>query len=326
MEQMASNSKFELTKDNYYSREADRHYLSCSQYEDFLKCEAAAMAKLQGRYVPEESEAFLVGRYFHSWFEGEAEFKKFCDDNSSKIFKTKTTQARGTEIIGKYAPFEQADKMIATANNDPEIKRLIDMPGQNEIVMHGQLFGMYPWKIRLDKYIPEKRLIIDWKTVANIQEVTWSNSAGGKVTFIENYNYMMRAAAYIDIEKQFTGNTTDPIFLLVCLSKQDPSDKEIIILNHRQRLDLELEKIQEHAGRIQRIKDGLHAPTRCGYCEYCRGTKRIFGPIEYFKLEPANRGPREEDYAYVPGFEENSATTETATEIQTTISEQAAGS
>lgn len=320
MEQMQSNSEFVLDKDNYYSREADRHYLSASQYEAFLECEAAAMAKLQGRYTPEESEALLVGRYFHSWFEGEAEFKQFCAENSSKIFKIKETKARGIEIVGKYAPFEVADRMIAKANADPMIKQLIDLPGENEIMMHGKLFGMYPWKIRLDKYIPDKRLIIDWKTVANIQEVTWSAKEGAKVTFIENFNYMMRAAVYIEIEKQFTGKQTDPVFMLVCLSKQDPPDKEMILLNHRQRLDLELEKIQERIGRIQRIKDGLIVPTRCGHCEYCRSTKKIFSPIEYFKLEPANRGPREEDYAYST---DSVAEPEQAEEIQATIPDTA---
>ena len=323
MEQTQNNSEFELTKDNYYTKEADRHYLSCSQFEDFLSCEAAAMAKIQGRYVPEETEALLVGRYFHSWFEGAMEYQKFCDENFDKIYKTKETKARGLEIIGKYKPFEVADQMIATANNDPNIKRLIDMPGENEVMMHGKLFGMYPWKIRLDKHFPDQMMIIDWKTVANIQETLWSTRERAHVSFVENFNYMMRAAVYIEIYKQFTSRTTDPVFMLVCLSKQDPPDKEMILLNHRQRLDLELEKVQERVGRIQRIKDGLVKPTRCGCCEYCRSTKKLFGPIEYFKLEPANRGPREEDYAYVPGFnDEEPAATE---EIQTTISEQTTG-
>lgn len=287
----------ELNRNNYYTPEADTEYMSCSQYEEFLDCEARAMAKLDKRFVRKDSEAFLVGNYFHTYFEGMEAHKQFCKEHFDDVFKTKTTKSRGTEIIGKYAPYVQADKMIAAAEADPNIKKLIDMPGQNEVIMTGNLLGKYPWKIRLDKYIENPRLIIDWKTVANIWEMTWDPEAGGKVTFVERFKYLMRAAVYCEIEKQFTGNSTDADFWLVCLSKQDPVDKEIISLRHRQALDLELEKISEHMPRIQNIKAGLIKPRRCGHCEYCRATKRTGNmPLEYWKLEPGNRDPRQEDY------------------------------
>ena len=286
-----------LTADNYYAPEADREYLSCSQYEMFLKCEAAAMAKLQGRYrIEKESDAFFAGHYFHSYFEGPEAFAQFCKDNFDRIYKTKTTKTRGLEIIGKYAPIELVDKMIATARAEPSIKRLIDMDGENEKIMTGKLFGEVPWRIRLDKYIPQLNMIIDWKTVGNIQELEWNQKAGQKMSFVENFSYLMRAAAYIEIEKQYSGRESDAVFWLVCLSKQDPPDKAIISLNDRQRLDLELEQIYPHLHRIQQIKAGEIKPRRCGYCEYCRATKRLSGYINYYELEPANRPPLEEEY------------------------------
>ena len=55
--------------------------------------------------------------------------------------------------------------------------------------------------------------------------------------------------------------------------------------------------MRERLGRIQRIRNGDILPKRCGYCDYCRSTKRLSGVIEYYKLEPANRPPREDDYA-----------------------------
>ena len=288
----------ELNRDNYYTPEADIEYMSCSQYEEFLDCEARAMAKLDKRFVRKDSEAFLVGNYFHSYFESEEAHEQFCEEHFDDVFKTKTTKSRGTEITGKYAPYLQADKMIAAAEADPNIKKLIDMPGENELIMTGKLLGKYPWKIRLDKYIENPRLIIDWKTVANIWETTWVPEAGAKVTFVERFKYLMRAAVYCEIEKQFTGNMTDPDFWLVCLSKQDPVDKEIISLRHRQALDIELEKISERMPRIQSIKAGLIKPRRCGHCEYCRATKKTSSlPLDYWKLEPGNRDPQQEDYA-----------------------------
>lgn len=53
-----------LTSDNYYSPEADQEYMSCSQYQDFLRCEAAAMAKIHGVYTPTASEALMPNMNF----------------------------------------------------------------------------------------------------------------------------------------------------------------------------------------------------------------------------------------------------------------------
>ena len=59
-----------LTRDNYYTPEADQEYFSCSQYQSFCECEAKAMAKIEGRWQDEPTEALLVGNYFHTYFEG----------------------------------------------------------------------------------------------------------------------------------------------------------------------------------------------------------------------------------------------------------------
>ena len=286
----------ELTRDNYYTPEADWEYMSCSQYQGWCECEAKQLAKLQGRWVDEPREAFLVGNYFHTHFEGPEAHEQFCQENFEKIFKTKTTKAQGTVITGKYAPFEQADKMIAVAENDSLIKSLVDMPGENEKIMAGELFGV-PWRIRVDKYVPDGRLVIDYKTVANINELKWSNELHEKVTFIDAYGYMMRAAVYSEIEKQYAGATTDPHFIIIAISKQDYPDKDVLELNHRQRYDYELEQIKERLAFIQRVKQGYTKPTRCGMCDYCRATKKLFFIRPYFKLMPEFREGREEDYA-----------------------------
>ena len=297
-------SNFVLTDDNYYSQEANMHYLSCSQYEEFLDCEAAALAHAQGRWAPPETDAFFLGKYFHSYFEGQKEFDAFCSDaeNFDKIFKTKTTKARGFEITGKYANIEKIDKMIRTAEEDPAIQRLIAMDGKTEVSMTGKLFGKYPWKVRLDKWIPDMNLIIDWKTVADIRGLQYNPELGRKATFIENYRYMFRAAVYTEIYKQFTGDNIAPLFWLVCISKQDPPDKEIISLTHQQRYDLELEKVHDRIHRIQSIKDGIVPPKRCGHCAYCRSTKVLERAMDYWELEPDYGTPREVDDIY--GFDE----------------------
>lgn len=296
-------SKFVLTDDNYYSQEANVQYLSCSQYEEFLDCEAAALAHAQGRWAPPETDAFFLGKYFHSYFEGPEAFEAFCEEpeNFDKIYKTKVTKARGLEITGKYSNVEKIDTMIRTAENDPAIKRLIDMEGETEIAMTGKLFGKYPWKVRLDKWIPKMDLIIDWKTVADIRGLQYNPALGKKTSFVENYKYMFRAAIYTEIYKQFTGKDTVPLFWLVCISKQDPPDKEIIDLTHPQRYELELEKVYEKINRIQSVKEGIIPPKRCGHCAYCRSTKSLSRAISYWELDPDYGSSKETEDIY--GFD-----------------------
>ena len=281
---------FVLTDENYYSNEADREYLSCSQIDAFEACEAAAYAKLQGRYTPPSSKAFIVGNYFHTAFESEEAREAFLIANEEHIF------GRGGK---KYADFTQADKMIEVALNDPAIKKLIDMPGDNEVIMTGKLFDDFLFKVRFDKYIPNehRNMIIDWKTVANIWETKWSDFHGKKVTFVDMFGYMMRAAVYTEIERQNSGRDLRAIFNLVCISKQDPPDKEIINMNNDQEMNLELERLYIKLNRIVSIKRGEVKPVRCGHCAYCRGTKKINRVLEAYQLEPGFRPEREDDYA-----------------------------
>lgn len=277
----------ELTRDNYYTPEADQEYLSCSQFESFLECEAAALAKIQGRYAPEPTKAFLVGNYFHTAFEGKEAHEEFVQEHFREIYKVRELKSGEVKVSGKKADFEKADEMIAAALADEKIRKLVELPGENEMIMTGKLFDKYPWRIRVDKYIEKPfRTIIDWKTVADIRNRVTGRP--GWTSFVEAFRYPFRAAVYMEIEKQFTGNKTDPAFWLVCISKQDPPDKAIIAMNNPQRQEFELEKVREKIWRIQQIKDGYAAPRRCGKCAYCRATNKIKSVIDYWELEPDN--------------------------------------
>ena len=296
-----------LTSENYYSREADIEYMSCSQYQDFLSCEARAMAKLEGRYIPKPTEALTVGNYFHTAMESTEAHEAFCDEHLFDIFKTKVSSKTG-EIItnGKYAPYAQADQMIDACYNDPLIKSLIDMKGENEVIMTGELFGI-PWKIRLDKYMRDRRLILDWKTTADINKTEYNPMTGERESFVESLGYMMRAAVYSEIEKQVSGSSADPDFIIVAVSKQDPPDKAVLLLNHRQRYDWELEEIKKHLPYINAIRKKELAPRRCGMCDYCRATKVLKKIVPYYTLNPRFRDEKEEEYDCVSICESISA-------------------
>ena len=279
-------NKFTLTDENYYSREADIFYMSCSQFQAFEKCEAAEIAKLRGIWQPEEiSDALLQGQYFHSYFEGQEAFKKFCDDNFDSIFKTKTTKSGGTVITGKYAPFERLDQMIDVAKSDPLISKILSWPGENEKPMTGFIGGI-PWRMKMDKYCQNTRRIIDYKTSANLKELYYNPQTKERQTFIEEYGYMMRAAVYGEIERQNHQSERFPSFIIIGVSKQDPPDKDVILLDDDDRWEFELETVKSKIAHIQRLKEGAEPAKRCGRCEYCRATKKLQRIKSYTDLMP----------------------------------------
>ena len=286
MPELGEKYGFVLTDENYYSREADCHFMSCSQYQAFQKCEAAAMARLMGVWEPQgSSDALFQGQYFHSYFESPEAFDAFCAANEDKIYKTKTTKALGTVIVGKYAPFERLDEMIRVVQADPLIEKLLAWPGENELPMVGEIAGI-PWRMKMDKYCAEKRIIIDYKTSANLRELYYNPATKERQTFVEEYGYMMRAAVYGEIERQTRGEDGFPSFIIIGVSKQDPPDKEVILLDDPTRWELELEQVKRNAVHFQRIKNGEENPRRCGQCEYCRKTKQIRRIKSYTDLMP----------------------------------------
>lgn len=318
-----------LTEDNYYTPDADREYMSCSQFQLFCECEAKAMAKLQKRWVDKPSEAFLVGNYFHSYFESPEAHQKFCTENADKIYTQSSykkyitlCQSRDIEIeangksgiipeaaLKPLAKYEQADNMIRVVKDDPLMKQFLDLDGENEKIVTGEIFGV-KWRGKLDKYIPEMRFIVDYKTVANIWETTYNPVTKERETFVQKYGYLFRAAVYSLLEMQMHSNIgfrdaydlmrdspdDAPNFFLLCVSKQDYPDKEVIRLNHAKEYIRELDAVKEKLGRIQAIKSGIIEPRRCGMCDYCRSTKILKEIKPYYELIPAFRTAKETEY------------------------------
>lgn len=285
---LQTQTAFELTDENYYSREADIYYMSCSQFQSFQKCEAATIARLRGIWEPSgSSDALFQGQYFHSYFESPEAFSVFCQENFGEIFKTKTTKSRGEEIIGKYAPFERLDEMIKVVEQDPFMAKVLSWPGENEKPMVGEIGGIL-WRMKMDKYAAGRR-IIDYKTSANLRELYYNPETRERQSFVEEYGYMLRAAVYGEIERQNAGERSFPTFLILAVSKQEPPDREALCLNDDARWELELEKVRRSIPRIQALKEGTQSPRRCGLCEYCRATKKIERIKMYTDLMPEFR-------------------------------------
>lgn len=264
-----------LNNENYHSQEANRDYMSVSQYKSFLECEAETMAEINGEWVRPSSEALLVGSYVHAWNEGTIEQFK---ETHPEMFSSK-----GPTKGQLKANFLFANQMIATLENDPFCMYVLE--GQKEVIMTAEMFGA-TWKIMMDSYQPEgkRRRITDLKTTKSITDLVWSPLVWEKVSFLEAYAYPLQLAVYNKVEQMVTGSSDYAEPLIVAISKETPPDKAIISLDDSQRIKAELHEVSLNMPRIIAVKSGLEKPNRCERCAYCRSTKKIDKVIYYRDL------------------------------------------
>jgi hypothetical protein len=260
-----------LTNDNYFSPEADKQYMSVSQYKSFLKCESAALAKIQGKYVEPKSEALLLGSYVHAWSDGTME--QFKQENP-EIFSS-----RGASKGELKSQYQNANEMIKVLENDPFC--MMALEGEKEVIMTGELFHV-PWKIKIDAYHPTLGRFADLKTVKAIREKVWHEDHG-YCSFVEAYGYITQMAIYSEIERQNRGGTRWLESYIVAVSKESVPDKAVITIDH-ERLAYELEEIGSKIERIKGLKIGEVEPKRCEKCEHCRRTKKVTSVIHYLEL------------------------------------------
>ena len=265
-----------LTPENYFSPEADREYMSVSQYKSFLKCEAAAYAELTGEWQREEKEAFLVGHYVHAWAEGKLD--EFIAEHPEIIASQGKTKGE------LKAPFRVAQAMTETLAADPKV--MFYLQGMKETPVIAEIGGV-PWKGRFDVINDDLNYILDLKTAASITEFKYDPRVGSRVSFIEQWDYMIQAAAYSEMERVVTGREKYKDFYIVAVTKQDPPDHAIIDLTDPARIAAELDKIRANLPRIIAVKSGAEPPNRCEHCEYCRKTKRVGSPVHYTELREA---------------------------------------
>ncbi|WP_338328695.1 PD-(D/E)XK nuclease-like domain-containing protein [Bacillus velezensis] len=258
-----------LNKENYYSNEIDRHYMSNSQYKSFLQCEAATMAKLNGEWTPPTSEALLFGQYVHAWLEGEQAFDEF----------KKNTPSLFTQKGQLYKQYQLADLMIEAIQNDDLC--MFVLQGEKEVIVTAELFGV-PWKGKLDVYNPASGRFSDLKTARSLREKVWDPEIG-YCSFVEAYGYIAQMALYAEIEKRMTGRSEWLEPLIVGVSKEDPPDKAVINIDEG-RLEIELEEIEQRMDRILQVKHGGEKPERCEKCKYCRATNQLNSIIHFSEL------------------------------------------
>lgn len=237
-----------LTEENYFSFENNLKYMGSSQYKSFEKCEAMALAEINGDYVREMSTALLVGTYIDSFFSGTLD-----------IFK-----AQHPEIFTKQgtlkSEYRQAEYIIERVSRDELFMKY--MSGTKQIIKVGEIDGV-PFKIKIDSYHPGK-CIVDLKVMKDFEPIYVPGR--GRLNFIEAWQYDYQAAIYQAIE----GNNL-PFYIAAATKEKEP-DIAVIHIPQNQ-LDICLELMLPNIHRFNDIKHGLIEPTRCEKCDYCKRTK-----------------------------------------------------
>ncbi|WP_042165581.1 PD-(D/E)XK nuclease-like domain-containing protein [Paenibacillus gorillae] len=256
-----------LNKDNYFSLEANRHYMSVSQFKGFLPsyegCEARSMAELSGEYERPNKGAFDEGHYIHAWNEGTlADYKADHPEIYSSQGPTKG------QLKSNY---KHLNKMIDVLMNDPLVMKVL--AGQKEVIITAELFGI-KWKIMIDSYQPSVGLFADLKALKDIDGKWWSNDAKAYENFIDHYGYALQMAVYAEIEKRKTGREEWLLPHIVIVTKQDPPDHESIYFDY-DAIEAGLQIVRNNIERVKAVKSGAAEPVRCERCDYCRATKKL---------------------------------------------------
>lgn len=231
----------QLNQNNYYSERANLEYFSVSQYKDFIKCEAMAMAKIAGVYQQPVTKALLVGSFVDSYFEGTLDY--FIKDNPA-VF-TRKNELR--------SEFRKANEIISRIKSDELFMKF--MSGEKQRIMTFELFGVL-WKMKMDSYLPDV-CITDLKVVANFRTLPY-------------WRYDLQGAVYQKGVEIVTGQTLP--FYLAAASKEKVVDLDIFQIP-QSTLSMALAEIEQNIPHFSDVKAGLVPPHYCGKCDYCKSVK-----------------------------------------------------
>lgn len=271
--------RLKLTEANYYSPEANRDYMSASQFKAFRKCEAAAMAELRGEWGRKGTLALLVGSYVDSYFSGELD--QFRADHP-EVYKRDGTL---------NADFVHAQRVAERLERDDLARMLLS--GRHQTIKTGRIAGVW-YKTKSDsllnarqveaicKAFPQVRelvpfggaMIVDLKYMKDFGDI-WDEEMQERVSFAEYWGYDIQGAIYQKIDKRAAP------FVLIGATKEAEPDIEAMYIPDAD-LENALAYVEELSPRYAAIKRGEVEPVGCGKCAYCRSQKRL-STIRHYK-------------------------------------------
>ena len=284
-----------LTSRNYYGPKANIEFMSVSQFKQFQKCEAMAMAELNGEYEKPKSKALLLGSFVDEMLTGTKKTQmKFVYDNFSELFQKSSKLSklddagRMTFISDYFADIFNADnkpyaEIVQALETIEKVKRqplmMQHFKSKHQTIMVGEIAGV-PFKIKMDNYKPGE-FIADGKYMSSLRSPNLFEP------MVKYWGYDLQGAVYQEIVYQNTGKRLP--FYLDIATKETPTHLAVAQINQYD-LDEALEIVKTFAPRFQAIKRGEIQPNRCDEydCNYCTETTMITEPIDsaYLGMSP----------------------------------------
>ncbi len=254
----------ELSKDNYFSQEANATFMSQSQFKLFEDCEAAAKAELDGEYSS-FIDAFLEGNYFEAIVCGQR--AQFEANHAEEIISS-----RGETKGQPKANYKSVISASEAFLRQPAFQSIIARCEQ-QLILTGEIAG-FPFKCMIDFFDHatnsewDLKCMRDFKNIFNERERHYEAWYYGR-----GYHY--QAAITRELIRQNFGSVGD--CGIVAATKEPNPDVAWIVFDN-ERLDLALDIVKEFTPRYARIKRGQVVPDMCGICPYCREHKILVAP------------------------------------------------
>lgn len=284
-----------LTNKNYYGKSANNEFMSVSQFKNFQKCEAMALAELKGEYVRPKSKALLLGSFVDEMLTGTKKSRiKFIVENRSEIFQksSKLSKCTDEELLvllndynlqlfnEDYKPFAEIVQALNTIERIKKQPLMMEhFKSKHQVIMTGEIAGV-PFKIKMDNYKPNE-FIADGKYMASLRSPNLFEP------MVKYWGYDIQGAVYQEIVYQNTGKRLP--FYLDIATKENPTHLAVAEIKQYD-LDETLETVKTFAPRYQKIKNGEIEPERCGEydCNYCTETTIITEPVDsnYLGMSP----------------------------------------
>lgn len=251
----------QLTSENYFSIEADKEYMSVSQFKNFKSCSSKALHDLE---VPDTTTKtqFLEGHLFEEFVAGDAQL--YIAQHPEMI------SSRGATAGQLKAEFQRVVKAAEKFNSQKFFRNIIDKC-EKQVILTGVINGV-PVKCCLDLFDRETCSIYDIKCMSDFKE-QWSKQDKAYIPWYYHWGYVLQLAVYREIVKQNFGKEPKEIALLAATKEEVPDIQAVSFSNEI--LDMELEEFKNHINIFDDIKKGKITPVACGECSYCKSIKEI---------------------------------------------------
>lgn len=281
-----------LTAENYYSPEANKEFLSVSQFKDFAGtlghagCEAGAMNNIL--HGSEPSDAMLVSSFLDRLWEGKT-LEEVIEEFPESVGKN-------GKLKSDYAG---AQYMYELTKADPVFAEY--MNGSHQDILTGEIDGV-PFKIKPDSLKEGQIVDLKYMAVTSIKK-QFSELTGHYMDFIRYFGYDIQGAVYQEIVRQKTGKQL-PFFLAVAVkpTKEGKAGDHFVVQIPQKVLDTALSFVKVNLERIIKVKTGKVVPERCEKCDFCLPTKKIAYPLTMNDMdgyydEDGNETVTEEEFA-----------------------------